>query len=66
MVGANPLEIGKLWDKMMFDTYKLGPMGVQPEAIAGVDIALRDILGKFTGLPIHTTRCWADAGVRRS
>ncbi|MCI0440398.1 MAG: mandelate racemase/muconate lactonizing enzyme family protein, partial [Chloroflexi bacterium] len=53
-VGENPLEIEKLWNKMMFTTYKLGPHGAQPEAIAGVDIALWDILGKATGLPICT------------
>jgi len=54
VVGEDPLEIDKLWSKMMFSTYKLGPHGVQPEAIAGVDIALWDILGKATGLPICT------------
>lgn len=54
VIGANPLEIDKLWHKMTFNTYKLGVQGAQPEAIAGVDIALWDILGKTTGLPIHT------------
>jgi len=54
VVGENPLEIDKLWHKMMFNTYKLGVQGAQPEAIAGVDIALWDVLGKATGLPIHT------------
>jgi L-alanine-DL-glutamate epimerase-like enolase superfamily enzyme len=54
LAGENPLEIDKLWNKMVFRTYKLGVQGVQPEAIAGVDIALWDILGKVAGLPIHT------------
>ncbi|MFC1717399.1 mandelate racemase/muconate lactonizing enzyme family protein [Candidatus Poribacteria bacterium] len=54
LVGENPLEIDKLWNKMTFRTYKLGVQGAQPEAIAGVDIALWDILGKVAGLPIHT------------
>ena len=54
LLGEDPLEIEKLWNKMLFGTYKLGPHGVQPGAIAGVDIALWDILGKFTGLPIST------------
>ena len=54
LIGENPLEIDKLWNTMMFRTYKLGPHGVQPEAIAGVDIALWDILGKATGLPVCT------------
>jgi L-alanine-DL-glutamate epimerase-like enolase superfamily enzyme len=52
LIGENPLEIDKLWNKMTFRTYKLGVQGTQPEAIAGVDIALWDILGKATGLPI--------------
>lgn len=52
LMGENPLEIDKLWNKMTFRTYKLGVQGVQPEAIAGVDIALWDILGKVAGLPI--------------
>ena len=54
LIGENPLEIGRLWDAMMFRTYKLGVQGVQPEAVAGVDIALWDILGKTAGLPVHT------------
>ncbi|RJP69456.1 MAG: mandelate racemase/muconate lactonizing enzyme family protein [Candidatus Abyssobacteria bacterium SURF_17] len=54
VVNEDPLEVDKLWNKMMFRTYKLGPQGVQPEAIAGIDIALWDIKGKVTGLPIHT------------
>ncbi|HUW59428.1 MAG TPA: mandelate racemase/muconate lactonizing enzyme family protein [Candidatus Bathyarchaeia archaeon] len=53
LIDQNPLGIDVLWNKMMFKTYKLGPQGAQPEAIAGVDIALWDILGKVTGQPIH-------------
>lgn len=54
LVGQDPLEVEKRWNEMFFRTYKLGVQGVQPEAIAGVDIALWDILGKATGLPLHT------------
>jgi len=54
IIGENPLEIDKLWNKMTFRTYKLGVQGTQPEAIAGIDIALWDIMGKVAGLPIHT------------
>jgi len=53
VINEDPLETDKLWNKMMFRTYKLGVQGVQPEAIAGVDIALWDIKGKVLGLPIH-------------
>ena len=49
VVGQNPLDRERLWERMYFSTYKLGVMGVQPEAIAGIDIALWDIFGKVTG-----------------
>ena len=51
-VGKNPLDVGRIWDEMLHATYKLGTMGAQPEAMAGIDIALWDILGKTAGLPI--------------
>jgi L-alanine-DL-glutamate epimerase-like enolase superfamily enzyme len=54
VVGEDPREIDRLWHKMLFRTYKLGVQGVQPEGIAGIDIALWDILGKAAGLPICT------------
>jgi L-alanine-DL-glutamate epimerase-like enolase superfamily enzyme len=49
VIGQNALDRDRLWDRMYFSTYKLGVMGAQPEAIAGIDIALWDILGKITG-----------------
>jgi len=52
VLGKNPLDIDRLWDEMYHRTYKLGVMGAQPEAISGIDIALWDILGKVTGLPL--------------
>jgi L-alanine-DL-glutamate epimerase-like enolase superfamily enzyme len=52
VLGKNPLDIGRLWDEMYHRTYKLGVMGAQPEAMSGIDIALWDILGKVTGMPI--------------
>ncbi|RJP24649.1 MAG: mandelate racemase/muconate lactonizing enzyme family protein [Candidatus Abyssobacteria bacterium SURF_5] len=54
ILNEDPLETERLWNNMTFRTYKLGVQGVQPEAIAGIDIALWDIKGKVTGLPIHT------------
>ncbi len=49
LVRRNALDRERLWEDMYFTTYKLGVMGAQPEAIAGIDIALWDILGKVTG-----------------
>ena len=53
VIGMNPLDIERCWEKVFYSTYKQGVMGLQPEALAGVDIALWDILGKVAGMPIH-------------
>jgi L-alanine-DL-glutamate epimerase-like enolase superfamily enzyme len=52
LLGKNPLDIQRCWDAIYYSTYKQGVMGLQPEALAGIDIALWDILGKVTRLPI--------------
>ena len=52
VVGQDPLDVDRLWSLMFFRPYKLGVMGVHPEALSGVDIALWDIRGKATGQPI--------------
>ena len=52
VVDRNPLDIARLWDEMYHRTYKLGVMGAQPEAMAGIDLALWDIMGKVTRLPV--------------
>ena len=49
VLGQDALERERLWEDMFFSTYKLGVMGAQAEAIAGIDIALWDIFGKVTG-----------------
>jgi L-alanine-DL-glutamate epimerase-like enolase superfamily enzyme len=51
LVGQNPLQIQSLWEKMFFGSIHLGSAGIQ--AIAGIDIALWDILGKASGQPIY-------------
>lgn len=53
LVGKDPMDIEQLWNEMYFRTYKLGVMGTQPSCISGVDIALWDIKGKATGMPIY-------------
>lgn len=53
LLGEDPFQIERLWEKMFIRTIKLGPMGVQMNAIAGVDIALWDILGKALNQPIY-------------
>ena len=61
LIGMNPLDIERCWEKVFYRTYKQGVMGIQPEALAGIDIALWDILGKVSGLPI----CQLIGGKRR-
>ena len=53
LIGENPLDIGRLWDKMYHATAIYGRRGAVMHAISGIDIALWDILGKAMGQPIH-------------
>jgi galactonate dehydratase len=52
LVGRNPTDIAALWHEMR-RALSGRSGGVLFEAIAGVDIALWDILGKVANLPIH-------------
>ncbi len=53
LVGEDPRDIGRLWDKMYRHTQTYGRRGLAMHTISGVDIALWDILGKVAGLPVH-------------
>ncbi len=53
LVGENPLEIGRLWQKMYRGSLYFGRRGTTIHAISGVEIALWDIAGKAAGKPIH-------------
>jgi D-galactarolactone cycloisomerase len=50
--GRNPLDIAVLWDKIYNWTKDYGQKGLTSAALSGIDIALWDIFGKTTGLPI--------------
>lgn len=52
LLGQNPLDIERLWLSMLHRGYKLGPSGGLLEAMAGLDIALWDLLGKSSGRPV--------------
>ena len=53
LVGDNPLETQRLWDKMYDGTMYFGRRGVTITAMAGIDMALWDLKGKHFGVPVH-------------
>jgi len=52
LLGEDPLQTTKLWNKMYQATLYYGRGGAVIQAMAGVDIALWDIKGKALGKPI--------------
>lgn len=53
LLGENPLEHERLWQKMYRRTMYFGRTGVAITAMAAVDMALWDLKGKHFGEPIH-------------
>ncbi len=53
LVGEDPQEVERLWQKMYQGTIYFGRRGVAIHAISGVEIALWDIAGQAAGRPIH-------------
>jgi L-alanine-DL-glutamate epimerase-like enolase superfamily enzyme len=53
LVGENPLDIPRLWDKMYQATIHYGIYGPVLHAMSGIDIALWDIAGKACGQPVY-------------
>ena len=54
LVGEDPLETDRLWDRMYQSTLYFGREGAAIQAMAGIDLALWDIKGKALGLPVST------------
>ena len=52
LIGSNPLEITRLWNRIYQQTFRFGKRGIGIAALSAVDIALWDILGKKAGLPV--------------
>src|SRR5947207_1195072 len=53
LIGENPLENERLWQKMYRRTMYFGRTAVGITAMAAVDMALWDVKGKAFGQPIH-------------
>lgn len=53
LVGHDPFDVQMLWHKMVEGTIYFGRSGAALQAIAGVDMALWDIVGQATGQPVH-------------
>ncbi|MEA2791502.1 MAG: hypothetical protein QOG73_3908 [Acetobacteraceae bacterium] len=53
LLGRDPLDHAVLLDQAMHTLVKLGPEGALTGALAALDIALWDLKGKLTNLPIY-------------
>ena len=52
LIGENPLDVERLWDKMYRGVIFVGRRGIAIHAISGIDIALWDLKGKALGKPV--------------
>lgn len=53
LVGEDPRYTSYLWEKLYKASFMRGRRGIIIAALSGVDIALWDIMGKISGLPIY-------------
>jgi len=53
LIGENPLEIERLWQKMYSDSNYMGRRGAGIHALSAIDIALWDIAAQFYAVPLH-------------
>jgi L-rhamnonate dehydratase len=53
LVGRDPREIGALWEEVYRLTMYSGRRGAYVHALSAIDVALWDITGKATGLPVY-------------
>jgi L-alanine-DL-glutamate epimerase-like enolase superfamily enzyme len=52
LVGEDPSDIGRLWEKLVWAGASVGRSGLAVQAIAAFDIALWDLKAKRAGLPL--------------
>ncbi|HKW78621.1 MAG TPA: mandelate racemase/muconate lactonizing enzyme family protein [Candidatus Limnocylindria bacterium] len=70
LVGEDPLDIGRLWDKLVWAAASIGRQGVAVQAVAAFDIALHDRKAKAAGMSVakllgsyrESVRCYDTGG----
>jgi L-rhamnonate dehydratase len=62
LLGEDPCDVERLWQKMYYETNRYGRRGAAIHAISGADIALWDLRGKAEGKPV----CELLGGAQRS
>jgi len=53
VVGEDPFDVERLWDKVYRGTIYFGRRGVAIQVLSGFDIACHDIIGKAIGRPVY-------------
>ena len=53
VLDADPFAVESIWTNMYRDAILLGRCGAAVRAMSAVDVALWDVIGKATGLPLH-------------
>ncbi len=70
LLGEDPSDIGKIWDKLVWAGASVGHSGLAIQAIAAFDVALWDLKAKRAGLPLgkllgahrDSVRCYNTSG----
>jgi len=52
LAGEDPLDTGRLWEKLLWAAASIGRQGVAVQAVAALDIALHDRKAKLAGLSL--------------
>lgn len=52
LVGEDPMEVERLWNRMLDHVWWYGPEGIAAFGVSAVDMALWDLKGKALGLPV--------------
>jgi L-alanine-DL-glutamate epimerase-like enolase superfamily enzyme len=70
LLGEDPNDIGKIWQKLAWAGASVGRSGLATQAIAAIDVALWDLKAKRAGLPLakllgahrDSVRCYNTSG----